>query len=58
MSIKDLNLIYSTRPDKGGENDPFDKDIASGDIGGVVKQDDALTLLLSIGNTSRYTGTK
>lgn len=46
MSIKDLNLIYSTRPNKGGENDPFGKDISSGDIGGVVKQDDALTLLL------------
>lgn len=47
MSIKDLNLIYSTRPNKGGENDPFGKDISSGDIGGVVKQDDALTLLLA-----------
>lgn len=46
MSIKDLNLIYSTRPNKGGENDPFDKDISSGNIGGVVKQDDALILLL------------
>ncbi len=47
MSIKDLNLIYSTRPNKGGENDPFGKDISSGNIGGVVKQDDALTLLLA-----------
>ena len=47
MSIKELNLIYSTRPNKGGENDPFGKDISSGDIGGVVKQDDALTLLLA-----------
>ncbi len=47
MSIKELNLIYSTRPNKGDGNDPFNNDISSGDIGGFVGQDDALTLLLA-----------
>lgn len=47
MSIKELNLIYSTRPEKGGENDPFDKDVSHGEIGGFIKQDDALTSLLA-----------
>ncbi|MDY3846001.1 MAG: hypothetical protein SOZ62_03725 [Eubacteriales bacterium] len=46
MSIKELNLIYSSRPNKGDENDPFKKDISSGEVGGFIKQDDALTLLL------------
>lgn len=47
MSIKDLNLIYSTRPNKNDENDPFSKDVSSGDIGGIVQQNDALALLLA-----------
>ncbi len=50
MSIKELNLIYSTRPDKGDKEDLFDKDISHGEIGGFMKQDDALaSLLTSIG---------
>ena len=47
MSIRELSLIYSTRPHKGSENDPFDKDVSRGEIGGFVKQDDALTALVA-----------
>ena len=47
MSIKELNLIYSTRPHKGEEDDPFGKDVSSGDVSGFVNQKDALTLLLT-----------
>lgn len=47
MSIKELNLIYSTRPNKGEEDDPFGKDVSSGEVSGFVNQKDALTLLLT-----------
>ena len=50
MSIKDLNLIYSTRPEKeengDKQDDPFDKDVSTGNIGGLVKEDEALISLL------------
>ncbi len=45
MSIKELNLICSTRPNK--DDDPFDKDITSGSVGGFVDGEDALKSLLS-----------
>ena len=48
MSINELNLIYSTRPDKGTENDPFGKDVSHGDVGGFVKGEDALEILLAM----------
>ena len=46
MSIKELNLIYSTRPNKDGNDDPFDKDISTGSVGGFIKDNDALAMLL------------
>ncbi|MBQ8301977.1 MAG: hypothetical protein IJX97_00310 [Clostridia bacterium] len=48
MSIKELNLIYSTKPEKDdGENsDPFGKDVSSGTVGGYVDKEDALGILL------------
>ncbi|MBP3437468.1 MAG: hypothetical protein J6K61_06160 [Clostridia bacterium] len=52
MSIKELNLIYSTRPKKEDEGDAFDKDVSSGSVGGFVKQDEALDLLLAAINVS------
>ena len=50
MSIKELNLIYDERPNKGSEEDPFDEDISYGKVSGIVDKDDALkTILNSIG---------
>lgn len=47
MSIKELSLIYSTRPEKDTDTDPFEKDVSAGEVGGYVGQKDALTLLLA-----------
>jgi len=48
MSIKELNLLYSTRPGKGEKDDPFGKDISSGNVGGFVKQEEVLQSLLTL----------
>ena len=46
MSIRELNLIYSTIPEKSEGKDSFDDDVYHGEVGGFVTQKDALTLLL------------
>ena len=46
MSIKELNLIYSTRPGKGEDNDPFGDNVSKGEVGGFINQKDAFSLLL------------
>lgn len=48
MSIKELNLVYATKPDKdNSEGDSLLDDIVSSAISGFVQQNDALSLLLS-----------
>ena len=46
MSIKELNLIYSTRPERNDGNDPFDKDISSGTVAGFIDEDEAVELAI------------
>ena len=46
MSIRDLNLIYNSRPQEDGEDDPFRGDISSGEVGGYVKPSELLSMLL------------
>ena len=51
MSIKELSLIYSTRPEKDNkeeQDDPFEKDVSVGNVGGFVAQADALASLLGV----------
>ena len=47
MSIKELNLIYSARPNKGAEDDPFGNDISVGSVGEVIEPNNFFTLLLN-----------
>lgn len=44
MSIRELNLIYATRPD---DSPSFDKDVSSGSVGGFIDKNDVLPLLLT-----------
>ncbi len=46
LSIKDLNLIYQNRPNKGAQDDPFVEDIVFGEVGGYVNTEVALSILL------------
>lgn len=47
MSIKELNLMYSQTP-SGGEHDPFDKDISTGEVGGFLNKEEAFEALVSL----------
>lgn len=53
MSIKELNLLYSTRAGSEEPDDPFTQDIATGNVGGFVDQEDVLSILLSAISASR-----
>lgn len=47
MSIKELNLMYSTRPKPDDEgHDPFDKDVTSGAIGGYLNDEAVINAIL------------
>lgn len=45
MSIKELNLMYTHRPDKEGEHSPFDEDILTGAVGGYLGREEILSVL-------------
>lgn len=47
LSIKELNLIYSRKPEKEDGNPLFDRDVSTGEVGGYIRQSEALATLLS-----------